>query len=280
MKNPDFSQPGPTKMGLLVGTLMIGLLAIGAPALAQPPGSADAIKGLVLAGEFMVTVGGEELEGGEVYHAEQAGAYLVMAPSLSSPWLIDVRSRRVEGVSLMKVQKRPDGNIDLLPGAAFKVVGPFQISGKSLVFQHEGKQVVLKTKPPLVGNQTSTSLAEYNPAYAQKSGQYEPDAGALKALAKEGRKVEVVVYFGSWCPVCSRLVPRVMKVAEALEGSKIEFEYYGLPQPMTSDPKTQQLKLTGVPTSIVYVDGKEVGRMTGKDLYSPESSLGNLLNGA
>ena len=180
----------------------------------------------------------------------------------------------------MKVQKRPDGNIDLLPGAAFKVVGPFQIAGKSLSFQHEGKKVELKTKPPLVGNQTAASLAEYNPGYAQKAGQYEPDAGQLRALEKEGRQVEVVVYFGSWCPVCSRLVPRVMKVAEGLEGSKIEFEYYGLPQPMTSDPVTKKKKLTGVPTTIVYVDGKEVGRLSGKDLYSPESSLGNLLNGA
>ncbi len=74
------------------------------------------------------------------------------------------------------------------------------------------------------------------------------------------------VYFGSWCPVCGRLVPKILKLQSDLKGAKIQFEYYGLPQPMSDDPITAKENLNGVPTAIVYVDGKEFGRQDGHTL--------------
>ncbi len=85
------------------------------------------------------------------------------------------------------------------------------------------------------------------------------------------------VYFGTWCPVCGRLVPRVIKLADELEGSKVRFEYYGLPQPMSDDPITKADKLHGVPTAIVYLGDKEVGRLSGGDLNAPEKSIARLV---
>ncbi|MCG8457721.1 MAG: thioredoxin family protein [Holophagales bacterium] len=264
--------------------LIATLLLIGSVAVVAAPASAQEIDSLFrdfyLAGEFMLELEGEKLQNGEVFMAERARSYLLMAPELASPLLVNTQAQNVQSVSLLKVQKNDDGTIDLLADAAFEVVGPFQIKGTELVFSFSGKTVTLKKKPPLVGMQTFGSMMSYNPTYASMASEYVPDDGEMTQLLGEKRDVRIRVYFGSWCSVCSRLVPRIMKVAEKLEGSKISFEYYGLPQPMHTDPETQDKRLTGVPTTIIYVAGDEVGRLTGKDLYSPEASLGRVLSGA
>ena len=260
--------------------LMALLLAVAAAPQAAAQEIDNVFRDFFVAGEFMVQLGGETLDNGEILMSEKARSYLIMAPELASPLLINTQTQNVQSVSLLKVQKNEDGTVDLLADAAFETVGPFRIQGTELRFSLEGKTLVLKKKPPLVGVQTPGSLTSYNPTYAMKASEYVPDDAEMTKLLGETRSVRVRVYFGSWCSVCSRLVPRILKVAENLEGSKISFEYYGLPQPMHTDPETQDKRLTGVPTTIVYVGGDEVGRLTGRDLYSPEASLGKILNGA
>ncbi len=241
---------------------------------------AQAMQGFEPSGEFEVELAGEELEGLELFHSDRAGAYLIMAPALKSPLLVNTRSRSIEAVSLMKVSKNDDGTIDLLNGAVFDNLGPFQTRHQSLVFNVKGQQMTLKVKPALLGNQKAQSLSEHNPGYLFKSAAYELDGTQMEALKAEKRDVSVKIFFGTWCPVCSRLVPKVMRLEEGLEGSKINFEYYGLPRVMTDDPVTQEMGIKGVPTGIVYVGGKEIGRLTGRELHKPEAAIQKVLSGA
>lgn len=244
------------------------------------PASAQDFKGFVPSGEFEVELAGEEMKDATLYQSEQSGAFLIMSPSLKSPVLMNTRGRVAQGVSFMKVSKHEDGSIDLLPDAVYKTFGPLKPSGKTVTFDVDGQKMLLTVKPALVGTQDADGLAGHNPGYAYKAAKYRANAGSIEALKNEARDVKVKIFFGTWCPVCSRLVPKVMKVAEDLDGSKIEFEYYGLPRMMTDDPVTQELSIRGVPTGIVYVDGKEIGRMTGQELNNPESGLKKVLSGA
>ena len=82
----------------------------------------------------------------------------------------------------------------------------------------------------------------------------------------KGHKWEAVpgnVKNGSWCPHCQEAVPRVMKVDERLKGSRIRFEYYGLPYKFSKDPETSRAKITHVPTAVVFRGGWEIGRLAG-----------------
>ena len=42
---------------------------------------------------------------------------------------------------------------------------------------------------------------------------------------------------------------------------------------MTDDPRTESDSVHGVPTVIVYLDDKEVGRLTGSELNAPETEI-------
>jgi thiol-disulfide isomerase/thioredoxin len=233
-----------------------------------------------LSGDFLFDLDGKTLDNAEIYLSGRAAAYLVMAPELASPVLISPRSRSVESVSFMKVAKREDGTIDLLADALFNRLGPFTIAGQEVVFEVKGQQAKLRPKPPLLGDHDSETLSAYKPEYRRLADEYVPDTPALDALRAQGDEVRVRVYFGTWCPVCGRLVPRIIKVAESLRGSKVGFEYRGLPQPMTDDPETERFDIHGVPTAIVYLGDKEIGRLSVGDLNAPEEAISKLVNRA
>lgn len=256
------------------------MLVLGATAsIAQVP--ADAVfSGFKRNGEFLFELGGEDLKHAEIYLSERAASYLVIAPELASPLLISPRTKSVESVSFMKVMKRDDGTIDLLADASFNRLGAFDISGQELHFKVKDQDAKLKAKPPLLGSQDAEGLKSFKPEYASLADEYTPEARYVDSLRSQESTVRVQVYFGTWCPVCGRLVPRIMSLADELEGSRIDFEYYGLPQPMTDDPVTKREDLHGVPTAIVYVGEKEVGRLSGGDLNAPEKSITRLVLGA
>ncbi|MEM8930382.1 MAG: thioredoxin family protein [Acidobacteriota bacterium] len=264
------------------GVLLLLLLFLLLPATLGAQAEADALfRDFAPFGQLAVEIDGEPLEGAELFHAERAGAYLLIAPSLKSPLLVNVRSRQVERVSFMKIRKNDGGTVDLLADASFDTVGPFQVGAKALNFAlADGRKVTLSQKPSLLGFQTNAGMADYNPAYGYKAKEYAPKSAALDSLRTEGRDVTVRVYFGSWCPVCGRLVPKVMALENALAGSKMQFEYYGLPQPMSDDPVAEEMGIHGVPTAVIFSGGKEIGRLGGRELYAPEAAIRDALGGA
>jgi thiol-disulfide isomerase/thioredoxin len=261
----------------LLAALAFFLVAV--PVLGQVPGDAF-FSGFKPNGEFLFELGGGILDNAEIYFSEKAGAFLIMAPELASPLLLGTRTGQVESVHLMKVAKRSNGTIDLLADATFEQTGRFKVEGAEVHFEVKGQTAKLVRKPDLIGLHKAEGLKKYKVDYAYLADQYSPKSADLAALRVQGKEVRVLIYFGSWCSTCSRLVPRVLKVAEELKGSKIQFEYYGLPRQMDTDPRTKRDKITGVPTGIVYVDNREVGRLAVKELNAPEIGLKSVLEGS
>ncbi len=257
---------------LLLLTLLLAL------PLAAQVASDSVLKDFKANGDFILEIDGQDLKNAEIYFSERAVAYLLMAPELSSPLMVSLRSQAVESLHLMKVYKKKDGTVDLLADAVLQRASGLQLaSGRVLVFTVAGKLAKLKPNPPLLGRHQGERLKRHNPEYAFRAGQYSPQSGPLEELRNQPKKVKVMVYFGSWCPACKRMVPNVLRVADEIEGSQVEFVYYGLPQPLTADPESERADIHGVPTVVIFVDGEEAGRLDGHDLNAPEASLVRLL---
>lgn len=265
-------------MKVALRTLSLPLLLASGPLVSQVP--ADAVlRDFEPAGAIAMELGGETLDRAEVFFSERAVAYLVIAPELESALLISPRSGAVEGIDPAMLEVRSDGTVDVLASAVLTPLGTFEIDAatQAVRFQLGGAPAELEPKPSLTGMHTAESLRDHDPAYAFEAARYEPAPAPLAGLRRVEREVHVLVYFGSWCPICSRLVPRILRVAQELEGSTIRFEYYGLPQPLTDDPIAKREGVHGVPTAVVVVDGKETARLTAGALGAPEQALADVL---
>jgi thiol-disulfide isomerase/thioredoxin len=258
-------------------------LVFAAAALASLPLQAQAVpsdavlKGFQRIGDYVLIVNGQEDKGAEIYKNDNIPAYLILAKALPSPVLLTpAGGLKVETVNLMKVAKQKDGTVDLLADATLAPQGTFRIDGEKVLFTSEGKQVTMSPNPPLLGLKKNADLKAHSPEYARTAQTYAPNPAKIAALKKEPQPVTVRVFFGSWCPHCRQHVPLLLKVEDQLAGSKIRFEYYGLPHDF-KDPEAKRMDIKSVPTAIIYMNGRQVGRMEGNDWVTPEVSLSKLL---
>ncbi len=262
---------------LFAGALVLAVAAgvvVSGPLAAQ---SDSLFQGFTLVDDFFLEVDGSEDKTAEVYFQRSIPAYLVLPTGVNSPLLIVPRSRAVQSVNLMKVTKQADGTLDLAADAAFASKGAFQLDGTTVRFDADGKSYALKDKPPLLGLHPAKGLEEYSKNYVTLAKSYTPSAEAMKAIASDDRDVHVRVYFGSWCPFCKRYLPRLVRVANDNTNSKVKIDFYGLPTGISSDSVARQMNIKSVPTGVVFVDGKEVGRLSQNDWETPERAISQLL---
>lgn len=262
------------RMLSLAAALLLGSLTVVSAASAQ---DVDALfRDFEPDGQMLLELDGKIPADSKMYLAKRASAYLVTVPSLNKALVIIARTQKVEAVALDKVKELDNGTMGILADAEFEPLGSFDIQGDQVVSPTSLGALVLKPRPSLLGLRSAADLIEHNEAYGFKSDQYPPSAEVIAKLKKEGRDVQVRVYFGSWCSTCSRVVPWVVRVDRELEGSKIDFEYYGLPRTM-DDESAKAMDIHGVPTVVVFVDGQEVGRRDASGLSVPEKALAEIL---
>jgi thiol-disulfide isomerase/thioredoxin len=239
---------------------------------------ADAVlRGFQPTGDYLLELAGERVPAAEIYRSDRVPAFLVVAPGVS-PFLLLPREGSVATVSIMKLARRGDGSLDVLADAQLVPAGRFALDEEAVVFSVEGRSARLEPRPFLLGSQNLSAMLDYSPEYRRKAGTYRPDAKAMASLTGQTAPVRVLVYFGSWCSFCTQYVPLLLKVADELEGSRVAFEFYGLPQTgLREEPRARRDDVHGVPTGIVYVGGKEVGRIQGTDWQRPEQALQRLV---
>lgn len=273
MNRTDFHPARLAAAGFALAALLAGL----APAGAQVPD--PMFSDFEPVGSYSLRVGGQDVPSAEIFQSERARAILVMSSKLEGPVLVNMRSRQVESVALMSLAKRKDGSIDILADAPIQPVSAFEVLENGVKFSFGGKPVELLARESLTGRQTAASLLEYEPAYERAAASYEPNANLVAELEKRKEPVRVQVFFNSKCGVCKQMVPRIIKLERTLETPNIDFDYYGLPDSYSGDEEMERKGVTGVPTGIVYVGGKEIGRIIGGDWRIPELAIKNVLNG-
>jgi thiol-disulfide isomerase/thioredoxin len=257
----------------LVTTFSFGALAVSA----QVPAD-NVLRDFEPIGEYILVVDGQTSSKATIYQSQRAAAFLIRAAEFAEPVLVSPRTGAVETVGLMSLSQKSSGVVDILANAQTTPQGSFRLDGEDVVFTVGGKEGRMRPNPPLTGFKERGDLLDHNPAYGFKANSYVPDPASLSALKNSGADVQVRVFFGSWCPTCSRYVPYVMKIDEALAGA-VDFRYYGLPQAnFRNDPEAKKANVTGVPTIIVYVGGKEVGRLGSREWAKPELAIQNLIS--
>jgi thiol-disulfide isomerase/thioredoxin len=263
--------------GPFVFVLGIPLAAASAGA-QQVPLDAE-LRGFQSSGTYVLTVDGKPADA-EIFESN-VPAVLVIAPSLPTPLLLRPGKATVETVPLAKVSRQADGSVGLLADSELAPLGKFKPVGASVAFAYGGKRVSLDPKPPLLGLHTAAELLAHDPAYARNAAEYRPGPTSIAALRAASKPVRVRVFFGSWCGFCKLRAPRLLAVEQTLAGSNVSFEYFGLPSPPAGwkDPEAARLKIGSVPTAVVFVDGKAVGRLVGDDWNAPEVTLARLAAG-
>lgn len=262
-----------------LATAFVAALALVSVAGLEAQQADDTLRDFEPAGDFDVQIDGETLDSAEIYFSKKARAVLVIAPDLAEPLLFNYRSQRVETVGFMSLAKRDNGNMDILASADVTPKGRFTAGEDGLRYQADGQTVALVPRASLTGPQTAASLQEYDENYRRGARAYSPNDQLVRRLRGTADDVRIRVFFNSKCSVCKQMVPRVLSVDRALDGSKIDFDYYGVPDSY-DDPEYKRLDLHGVPTGIVYVNGKEVGRIVGANWRSPELAISNVLSGS
>jgi len=263
---------------LLLGSLVALVVVLPAPVRVEAQLQSAQYSGLTPVGDFQVQVDGELIRDAQVYRGARPPAFLIMTPALPAPTLLVPGQGGARTLNLMKLAKRADGTIDVLPGATLAPQGSFRMDGTAVVFDVEGKEVRLEEKPPLLGLHEAQDLKDYSVNYEKGAADYTPDKGAVSQLGEVAKPVRVRIFFGTWCPLCSRTVPHIVRLAEELQGSKIDIEFYGLPRGFGEEPEAAKHGVTAVPTGIVFVDGKEAGRIQGQSWLRPEQVLQDILS--
>jgi thiol-disulfide isomerase/thioredoxin len=260
--------------------LRLAVLALMAaiPLGAQGVPSASPLRDFQMYSDYSLVIDGKPVPAAEIYLSEKIPALLILTSKLPSPVMLTPRTSRVESINLMKVSKQKDGSIDLFADAVAAPLGQFAMEGKNIAFtiqKEKGTQkVVLVPKAPLLGLKKNADLKAYLPEYIRGAGNYTPNAAAVADLRKRSAPARVRVFFGSWCSHCRQHVPLLLKVEDEVRNPRIQFEYYGLP-PSLKDPEGQKAGVHAVPTGIVYVNGKEIGRID--NWNTPEVALDRIL---
>lgn len=242
--------------------------------------SAQGMEGFRPTSDYVFQLEGATDEDAEVFVQGQGAAFLILSDAVESPLLVQPREGDVKTVSLLKVARQPDGTVNLLPNAVASSAGPFTVDLEGVTFEVDGRSAGLMVKPPWIGDAGIRDLLDYSVDYRRGAEEYTASEPILRALQGEERPVRVRVFFGSWCPHCQVVMPRILKVAEALEGSQISLEFYGLPRRIPDDPEAERWNIDGVPTGLVFVDGREVARISGGEWKIPELAIKNALDGA
>jgi thiol-disulfide isomerase/thioredoxin len=259
--------------------LLSGLVALApAPAAGQRVPADHVLRDFERTGDYQLVINGKPVPA-EVYLSQRAAAILVMSSAFLSPVLLTPGLGVAQTVNLMKVQKKPNGSIDLLSDAVLTTQGALDIQEEGVHFKADGISAALITAPPLLGLRRADEVTAHNPEYLPRAASYTPKPEAVAALKKEQRPVAVRIFYGSWCPHCREIVPHVIKLEQLLRGAKIHFEYFGLPPNFGKEQPAIQNNIKAVPTGIVYLGGKELGRVADNAWTSPETALAAILSG-
>lgn len=230
-------------------------------------------------GKWQVFVDGKASTG-QVWLAQRAAnAFLIDAPELASVVLVQPRQRSVETVARGSIVTEAEGTRALAADAKPAAAGGFEVVGEVVTIPVGGKAIELREAPYQLKLQSVEALLASNAHYRFGASRYRPSEPIIRTLRGISTPVTIKIFFGTWCPHCSEVLPKIFSIAKALEGSSVRFEFYGLDkgEAFGEDPEAKKYSLRGVPTGVVLVDGKERGRVEGGAWRIPELGIQNTL---
>jgi thiol-disulfide isomerase/thioredoxin len=226
---------------------------------------------------FSVEVDGGKSPDGVVF--EQRGTPNLMGQLPDGAWfLLMPPQRKVVLLDPNQVQVSQDGRGVLMSGAIpVEKARGVKFGPGEITFDLATHWLVVRPMPDLLGEVNAEDFLELCPDFQDREEAYQPQADPVQQIAKVNGKVTVEVFFGSWCPHCQQVLPRLIKSLRMADNSNLEIKWIGLPRTFGNEPEVKARDVKGVPTVIVFREGQEVGRFSGTESVPVEESLAKLV---
>ncbi len=273
----------PRRALVRLAAIVLSLAAMGSVGLAGAAADEqlthETLREFYRTGKYRMFISGKAQADARIYHSRRAGAFLVLASDYGKPLLIQPREKVISALKEDEVAERPDKGVDLVKGATITKLGALRLDAGGMAIKVEGLLARLQPQPHLLGANDAEAVLLHSPEYERGSNAYKPRSGDIAKINKAGKEIEVVVYFGSWCPTCKRLLPRILRVDKEIAGSKVKITYYGLPKgrAMRNDSNVRSDRISRIPTGVIRVDGKSVGKISSKAFSRPETAIARAL---
>lgn len=115
--------------------------------------------------------------------------------------------------------------------------------------------------------------------YAQNLKGYTPNALAITNLKKQADSIELLVFMGTWCEDSQFIIPKLFTLVNASDFPESKLSLFGVDRNKTTiSHLAEALKVTNVPSIIVFKNGKEIGRVVEYGKYGMfDKELGEIL---
>jgi thiol-disulfide isomerase/thioredoxin len=111
----------------------------------------------------------------------------------------------------------------------------------------------------------SKEILIYEPSftwYADNEKNYTPNAAAVEALKKNGAKIHIIAFGGTWCGDTKSILPKFYQLSTAAGFNQAHLTVWGVDRnKKTYGALAEALGITNVPTFIIMQNGKELGRV-------------------
>lgn len=131
----------------------------------------------------------------------------------------------------------------------------------------------------LVGLSDKSSLMNDQAFGWFKTGydKYKPDAKAIKTISQTGG-LSFEVFGGTWCDDTHELLPQFYKVMDAAHVGDSQIILHLVNRDKkTKDGSSEKYQITNVPTFIVFIGGKQVGKIVEATKKNIESDIADML---
>ena len=137
------------------------------------------------------------------------------------------------------------------------------------------------TRDPLMGRTRPAAILDVAPEWREGYDAYRPDAADLEAIRHAPPGSLLMVYFGSWCSDSRIGVPHLLKILDEARAPHLKTRYVGVDR----SKKKPARRLDGVgldlvPTFVLSVDGREIGRIIETPATTLEHDLALLVGKA
>jgi thiol-disulfide isomerase/thioredoxin len=219
--------------------------------------------------------------GGLVFTSEDYQSLLLLPDAGKLAFVFDLKQREVASIQRSFVQLREDGGAAVRASASRWPLGPLLVSKADIRFQNDSLRIHLGPKPDLVGEVSLEEILARKPGLRTMAAEYRPDRKAIEEIRTVSNPVEILVFFGTWCPVCTLRLPLLLKTVEDASNPKIHVRFIATDVDHTQP--ADLLKAYGVhntPVFVVLEKGVEIGRIDRKPRRSFEQDLAEILKRA
>jgi thioredoxin 1 len=256
------------------GLLLLLALATGSPTFAGAAAARVPVWTENLS--MQVAVDGKSDGQAHLYDSEDFQRMLLVLDDMKTAMVLDLGSTTISSVPPDAIRETEDGTVTVDESASSFLTGLERTDGV-IRCEFEEHPISISALPPLVGPTTLAHLLEMKPAYSISAQAYKPDPRRIAEL-KGAPDTEIRIYFGTWCFMCKRLVPPLIRSLEAAANPKIKVQYIGVDEDLR-EPAAEIARdhVTKTPTIVVLQGGREIGRIEEKAETTIEADLASIM---